>query len=119
MAGEEIARADNLVDARGNEVWAATRFLPDTDWGLVVKIDAEEGEGPGGRAYRKNLTDVVISLAALAILFGTFLGLRFAKPIHELSKAADRIRAGDLSARARGKFPGRSGLAGPKLQPDG
>ena len=99
MAGEEGATADNLIDANGNEVWAATRFLPDVDWGLVVKIDAEEGRAPAIE-YRGKLTEVVISLAAFAILFGTFMGLRFAKPIHELSRAADRIRGGDLSARA-------------------
>lgn len=99
MAGEEIAMADDLIDQHGNEVWAATRFLPDTDWGLVVKIDAEEGRAPAIE-YRDRLTEVVISLAAFAILFGTFLGLRFAKPIHQLSRAADRIRGGDLSARA-------------------
>jgi PAS domain S-box-containing protein len=99
MAGEEMARADGLTDSSGNEVWAATAFLPETEWGLVVKIDAVEGRAPA-EEYRERLTEVVISLAALAILFGTFLGLRFAKPIHELSRAADRIRAGDLSARA-------------------
>ena len=99
MAGEEIARADGLMDSEGNEVWAATAFLPETEWGLVVKLDASEGRAPA-EEYRENLTQVVISLAALAILFGTFLGLRFAKPIHDLSRAADRIRAGDLSARA-------------------
>jgi len=99
MAGEDGATADNLIDANGNEVWAATRFLPDVDWGLVIKIDAEEGRAPA-MEYRARLTEVVISLAAFAILFGTFLGLRFAKPIHELSRAADRIRDGDLSARA-------------------
>jgi PAS domain S-box-containing protein len=65
----------------------------------VVKIDAETGRAPA-EDYQGTLTNVILSLAALAILFGTILGLRFAKPIHELAEAADRIRAGDLSVRA-------------------
>ena len=44
---------------------------------------------------------LVLSLSAFAILLGTFLGLRFAKPIHDLATAAERIRLGELSARAK------------------
>jgi PAS domain S-box-containing protein len=46
------------------------------------------------------LTQLGLSLSAFAILLGTFLGLRFAKPIHDLSAVANRIRLGELSARA-------------------
>jgi PAS domain S-box-containing protein len=87
------------MDRRGQPVWAAVRYLPETRWGLVVKIDAEEALEPVD-TYGKTLTDVVISLAALAIVLGTFLGLRVAKPIHELATAAERIKQGDLSVRA-------------------
>lgn len=99
MAGEEGPYSEGIVDGSGKPVWAAVRYLPETDWGLVVKIEASEGRSPA-LEYTKTLTHVVISLAALAILFGTFLGLRFAKPIHELAITADRIREGDLSIRA-------------------
>jgi PAS domain S-box-containing protein len=99
MSGEEGAYAEGIMDALGEPVWAAVRYLPHVRWGLVVKIDAEEGREPA-QNYGRNLTDVILSLAALAIFFGTILGLRFAKPIHELAGAADRIRAGDLSVRA-------------------
>jgi len=99
MAGDEGAYSEEMVDGRGKPVWAAVRFLPDMEWGLVVKIDATEGREPAVM-YRDNLTDVVISLAALAILFGTILGIRFAKPIQELAVVADQIRGGDLSVRS-------------------
>lgn len=99
MSGEEGAYAEGLIDARGEPVWAAVRYLPQVGWGLVVKIDAEEGQAPAD-AHGQTLTDVILSLAALAIFFGTILGLRFAKPIHELAGAADRIKSGDLSVRA-------------------
>lgn len=99
MTGQDGGYSDDLFDDRGEPVWAAVRFLQQNGWGLVVKIDAEEGREPA-EEYRNVLTDVVISLAALAILFGTFLGLRFAKPIHELANTAERIKEGDLSVRA-------------------
>ncbi len=99
MEGMEGSYSEGIMDGREEPVWAAVRYLPETDWGLVVKIDASEGQAPGV-AYREMLTDVIISLAALAILLGTVLGLFFAKPIHELAQTANRIREGDLSARA-------------------
>ena len=99
MAGEEGPHSEGLVDPRGTPVWVAVRYLPDTDWGLVVKIDATEGKA-AAKKYGQALTDVIISLAALAILFGTVMGLRFAKPIRVLANVADRIREGDLSVRA-------------------
>jgi PAS domain S-box-containing protein len=99
MAGQEGSYSNDLSDPGGEPVWAAIRYLEEMDWGLILKIDASEAKAPA-EAYRKYLTDVVISLAALAILIGTIMGLRFAKPIHELSAAADRIRGGDLSVRA-------------------
>jgi len=99
MTGEEGSLSQGLTDSRGEPVWAAFRFLPETGWGLVVKIDASEGMEPV-QAYTSDLTNVIISLAAFAILVGTILGLRFAKPIHELAKTAERIKEGDLSLRA-------------------
>jgi len=108
MSGDEGSSADDLVDARGAPVWAAMRYLPAMDWGLVVKIDAEEGREPAA-AYQKNLTDVVISLAALAILLGTIMGIRFAKPIQELAAAADQIRGGDLTVRSPNTAPDEVG----------
>jgi PAS domain S-box-containing protein len=99
MEGKEGAEYKGLIDYRGNPVWAAVRYIPEVDWGVIVKIDASEAGEPGD-SYRDTVTDVIISLAALAILIGTIMGLRFAKPIQELAAAADRIREGDLSVRA-------------------
>lgn len=88
-----------LVDYRGEPVWAAIRYLPEPDWGLVVKFDAAE-ERAAIVELRQRLTRLGLSLSAFAILLGTVLGLWFARPIHDLAEAADRIRSGDLEARA-------------------
>ncbi|MFH1763010.1 MAG: PAS domain S-box protein [Gemmatimonadota bacterium] len=109
MEGRDGAFSEGLVDSSGKPVWAAVRHIPETDWGLVVKIDASEGREPS-KAYWDNLTDVIISLAALAILLGTMMGLRFAKPIQELANAAHRIKEGDLSVRAPATSQDEMGL---------
>ena len=109
MEGRDGTYSEGIVDGSGERVWAAVRYLPETDWGVVAKVDVSEGGEPA-KVYRERLTDVIVSLAALAILFGTFMGLRFAKPIHELANAAHRIKEGDLSVRAPATSQDEMGL---------
>jgi PAS domain S-box-containing protein len=100
IEGRDTVTSKSLIDFRGEPVWAATRSLPEVGWGVVVKFDAAEEKGDI-RTFRSRLTQLGLSLSAFAILLGTFLGLRFAKPIHDLATAAERIRLGELSARAK------------------
>lgn len=99
LAGEEGPFETGVTDYRGESVWAATRLLPDLDWGLVVKFDADEEREPL-LEFRDRILRVGFSLSALAILAGILLGLHFSRPIHDLVEAANRIRSGDLAARA-------------------
>lgn len=92
-------RWTDVVDHRGEPIWAATRHLPDVGWGLAVAFDEEEELSPL-LEFRRDMTDLALSLSAIAILFGTLLGLRFAKPLQDLAGVADRIRGGELGARA-------------------
>ena len=97
--GEENVFVEKLVDYRGNAVWAATRFLSGPNWGVVVKFDAEEERGPA-RELGRRMARLAVSLSAFSILAGVLLGFRFARPIHDLAEVADRIRAGEIGARA-------------------
>jgi len=99
LDGSRRPYAGEVVDYRGQEVWAVTDFLPGLDWGVVVKVDAAEMRQPIVD-FRLDLVRLAVTLAAFAILFGTVLGVRFAQPIHVLAEAANRIREGDLDARA-------------------
>jgi PAS domain S-box-containing protein len=90
---------ENLLDYRGASVWASTRFVPETGWGVVVKVDTAEQAQPI-EEFRRRMIRLAITLAAFAILFGTILGFRVAQPIHVLAEAANRIRAGELDARS-------------------
>jgi len=87
-------------DYRGERVWAATRLVAETGWGLIVKVDAREEEAVQAE-FRSWLRRTALILAAFAILAGFLLGLRFALPIHALAEAANEIRSGNLSARAK------------------
>ena len=109
LAGEQGVHTEGLVDYRGAAVWADTRFLDDTGWGLVVKFDAEEKKR-GISEFRERMFAVALSLAGLGILVAVVLGFRFAGPIHELAATANRIREGDLTARAPVKREDEIGL---------
>jgi PAS domain S-box-containing protein len=99
LEGREGLLYEDITDDKGEAVWAAVRHIPETSWGIVIKLDADEGRAPV-LAFREQLVRLALSIGAFAILLGTILGLRFAKPIHDLAEVADRIRQGTLSARA-------------------
>jgi PAS domain S-box-containing protein len=98
-AGEEGRYWDDVTDYRGEPVWMATRFLPETRWGVIVKFDEAE-ELARIDAFRTELVNLGLSLAAFAILLGAILGFRFSKPVLDLAGVAKRIHEGELDARA-------------------
>jgi hypothetical protein len=99
LGGREAVFLGDTRDYRGELVWAATRTLPETGWGLVVKIDASEVHQESD-ALRHMLRDLSLSLAAFAIVGGTLLGLYLARPIRELAEVVGRIRDGEVDLRA-------------------
>ncbi len=88
-----------LVDYRGEDVWAATRFLKEPGWGLAVKFDARE-KRTSIHEFREELVSLALALAGIGMLVAVFLGFRFAAPIHNLAEAATEIGDGNLDARA-------------------
>jgi HAMP domain-containing protein len=98
-SGEVDLFLEGAVDYRGNPVWARTEFLPELDWGIVVKFDAAEETGPASELGRR-LMRLALALSAFAILAGVLLGFWFARPLHDLAEVVDRIRAGEVDARA-------------------
>ena len=109
LRGEEGPFVQGLIDYRGEPVWAATRFIAEVGWGVVVKFDAAEERAPI-LEFRRRLAQLGLSLSAFAILLGVLLGLRMAKPIHDLAGVANRIRIGELDARAEVKREDELGL---------
>ncbi|MCZ6462787.1 MAG: HAMP domain-containing protein [Proteobacteria bacterium] len=98
--GNEDTFESGAVDYRGQEVWAATRFLEEFGWGLVVKVDTAEETRPVIE-FRNTLAKLALSLSAFAIVGGIGFGIYFARPIRELADVARRIRQGELDLRAK------------------
>lgn len=99
LDGVQGPSLDEAVDYRGEPVLVALRRIEAADLGLLVKFDrAEEWTDIG--VFRGRLVGAGLSLAAFAILLGVAMGFAFAKPIHALAVVAERIRDGDLTARA-------------------
>jgi PAS domain S-box-containing protein len=99
LSGVNDVEREGLEDYRGRPVWAATRFLRDTGWGLVVKYDADEKRA-GIEEFWQEMLGLALALSAIGLLVAAILGIRFAGPIHDLAETANRIREGNLSARA-------------------
>ncbi|MDH3206915.1 MAG: PAS domain S-box protein [Gemmatimonadota bacterium] len=109
LAGDAQPLAGGVTDYRGVEVWAATRLVDKTGWGLVVKIDQAEVQQPV-LEFDAWLRQTAIILSAFAIVLGLVLALRVALPIHALAEAANRIRAGEMDARAHVSHEDEIGL---------
>lgn len=89
----------DAVDYRGEPVLAITRYLPETDWGLVVKIDQAEAFAPV--TGMRNVLALLILLSSIAVTIISLLVARtITQPLINLTLVASRISDGDLSLRA-------------------
>jgi HAMP domain-containing protein/HPt (histidine-containing phosphotransfer) domain-containing protein len=73
--------------------------IPGLDWGLVVKISTDEAFAPAAQLNRLIAVAGVIILS-LAVLGALWFGYFLARPIGELVTTAEKIGAGDHTARA-------------------
>ncbi len=97
LEGHE-GRLTGTVDYRGEQVYAATRHLPEVGWGVVAKIDRSEALAPV-RDLRNRLLALFAGAGVLVLALSWVVGHRLARPIQRLTEAADRIRRGDLDHR--------------------
>lgn len=99
VAGEETLLTD-ARDYRGERVLAATRNVPSTGWGVVVKIDRSEAFAPVARLRNLLAAGIAAALVVTAVL-AWLLARSLTRPLRALRKTAEAVRAGDLDRRAR------------------
>ncbi len=109
VSGREMLFTEGVRDYRKQAVWAATRYLPDVNWGLVEKVDAEQ-ETRAMRGLRSDLVDLGLALGAFAVVGGTLLGLYLARPIRDIEQVLRRVREGESSLRANDQLDDEIGL---------
>lgn len=96
-------------DYRGNLVVAAWRYLPELDWGMVVKIDQDEVFAP---IYRQHilLLETLLGLLLFTVLIAYYFGRQISVPLEGLARVAGEVAAGELGKRADESAPGEVGL---------
>ncbi len=86
------------VDYRGKQVVAAWRYLPELNWGIVVKMDAEEVFAPLYR-QRKNFLIAMLALMLFAGTVAFYFGRRLVVPLKSIAFTAGEIAKGNLGKR--------------------
>ncbi len=109
VSGIATVFTEDVHDYRGHDVWAATRYLPEVDWGLCVKVDAEE-ETRRARELRESMIDLGLALGAFAVAGGTLLGFYLARPIRSLADFVKRVHEGEHGLRADARSDDEIGL---------
>ena len=108
LTKEQRLYAD-LVDYRGEPVFASTRYVETTDWGLAVKIDREEAFAPVVR-LRNLLSLLIITSSLIVILISLMLAQSITGGIVRLTRAASRLGEGDLSREVEMKSDDEIGI---------
>ena len=85
-------------DYRGRQVVAAWRYLPELNWGIVVKMDTDEVFAPLHQ-QQKNLLEVLLALMLFAGVVAFYFGRRLVVPLRSFALTANEIAKGDLSKR--------------------
>lgn len=99
MKNDRIMISPETVDYRDVPVLAATRYIPELDWGLVAKIDRKEALAPVNNLIYTILI-VTLAISIVVILVGFYLSGSIAAPIVNLASAVRKIKEGELSVRA-------------------
>jgi PAS domain S-box-containing protein len=107
LAGESGAGVK--PDYRGKPVVAAWRYLPELDWGMVVKVDTDEVFAPIYQ-QRALLLKAQFGLLLFAGLIAYYFGRQISVPLDRLARAADELAKGNLNQRAEEFAPGELGL---------
>lgn len=86
------------IDDRGVPVIAATRYLEELGWGLVVKKDRAEVFAPINQMGTTRI-GIILLMAGLMTLVSFYVAAMVTKPISRLYNAVSKISKGDFNCR--------------------
>jgi signal transduction histidine kinase len=97
LTGEE-ATFSNIKDYRGHEVIAVTRFLKDSDWGLVAKIDRTEALDRLSGLFSQFI--LLVFIDSVLVVFASIAIARYVtQPILDIDEVAEQTAKGNLKSR--------------------
>jgi signal transduction histidine kinase len=98
LLGIERSLKEGYFDYRETPVVASTRYLSETGWGLVTKIDRHEAMAPI-RALLWKTVWVSFLLIFLGAALAYYFAEKLTKPILDLCKISEQIANGQLEKR--------------------
>ncbi len=89
---QELGFYDDIVDYRETPIYAVTDFIPETNWGLVNKIDQEEALAPFVNKVTQ-LGVVMVFLLLLILVVIDRLSGSISRPILQLTQQARSVQS--------------------------
>ena len=96
------------LDYRGASVVAAWRYMPELDWGMVVKMDAEEVFASINR-QRVVMLETLLGLLLFIGLVAYYFGRQLTDPLEDMALTAAEVARGNLDKQADESAPGELG----------
>lgn len=87
-----------FTDYRGVTVIANWRYIPELNWGMVVKIDQAEAMLPVSELFNKYITITLLSVLLMLVILG-FATRTLLRPVDRLITTTRDILSGDSTAR--------------------
>lgn len=88
-----------IAEHQGQKVFAAWRYLPHLNWGMLTKIHVNEGMQEVVSA-RRNLLMYGVLGAVLIVLAALMVARSITRPLDELTEIAGKIAGGDFTHQA-------------------
>lgn len=85
---------DALMDYRGEEVFSSSVFIPETNWGVSVKIDRTEANKPFYDLLYL-LVAIVVGTTLFSVLLSYWLARGITRPIDHLTRVARSLKKGE------------------------
>lgn len=96
--GEATLVSSEIIDYRGKSVLAATAYIPEMDWGMVVKIDREEALRPI-KALLFSIGGSALIICLFIVGIGMYVGRSVTRPILRFVAVVKKIGEGEMTQR--------------------